>query len=353
MSEAADKESKTEEPTEKKIRDTIERGKVPSSREVATLMSFVATLVYVVFFANGAIAEAGAFLADFLERPEMWSLATPADVVNLYRAILMEIVNVLGVFIVLLMVAGVGSSVMQNMPQFVGERITPQMSRISLAQGWNRLFGIAGWVEFAKSIGKLAFAIAVLSFMVDEAREKVMSGMLTNPTTFGLVIRDLLVNILVSITLVMAAIAVADLLWSRFHWRQELRMTRQEVKDEHKQAEGDPLVKARIRAIARSRARSRMMSAVPTATLVIANPTHYAIALRYEPQRDAAPVVVAKGTDDLALRIRALAEASGVPVFERVELARSLYKVVKVDQIIPQAFYKAVAELVRYVYSRK
>jgi flagellar biosynthetic protein FlhB len=353
MSEAADKESKTEEPTEKKIRDTIERGKVPSSREVATLMSFVATLVYVVFFANGAIAEAGAFLADFLERPEMWSLATPADVVNLYRAILMEIVKVLGVFIVLLMVAGVGSSVMQNMPQFVGERITPQMSRISLAQGWNRLFGIAGWVEFAKSIGKLAFAIAVLSFMVDEAREKVMSGMLTNPTTFGLVIRDLLVNILVSITLVMAAIAVADLLWSRFHWRQELRMTRQEIKDEHKQVEGDPIVKARLRSLARDRARRRMMTAVPKATLVIANPTHYSIALKYVRDEDSAPIVVAKGQDLVALKIREIAAEHGIPVFEDVALARSMYKQVSVDSVIPPQFYQAVAELVRIVYAKK
>jgi flagellar biosynthetic protein FlhB len=353
MSEGADKESKTEEATEKKVRDTIEQGKVPYSREVAILMSLVATLVYAVFFANDAIADGGVFLAEFIERPEMWSLSTAADVMVLYRVVFMKIAEMLGVLILLLMVAGVGASALQNMPQFVGERIRPQMSRISLTQGWNRMFGISGWVEFAKSLGKLTFVIAVLSFAVDGARHKVMSGMLTNPTTFGLVIRDVLIDILISITLVMAAIAIADLIWSRFHWRQDLRMTRQEIKDEHKQVEGDPIVKARLRSLARDRARRRMMTAVPKATLVIANPTHYSIALRYVRDEDSAPVVVAKGQDLVALKIREIASEHGIPVFEDVALARSMYKQVSVDSVIPALFYQAVAELVRIVYAKK
>src|SRR5690606_32972358 len=133
----------------------------------------------------------------------------------------------------------------------------------------------------------------------------------------------------------------------------ELRMTRQEVKDEHKQTVGDPLVRQRIRSLQRDRARQRMMAAVPTATLIIANPTHFAIALRYERSRDAAPVVVAKGMDLVALRIREIAEANGIPVFEDVALARSMYKQVSVDNLIPPQFYQAVAELVRVVYARK
>ncbi|MCO5070517.1 MAG: flagellar biosynthesis protein FlhB [Rhizobiaceae bacterium] len=353
MSEGADKESKTEEATEKKIRDTIEKGKVPSSREVALLLSFVATLVYVVFFADETVAEAGNFLRDFLERPEMWSLSTPRDVMDLYEIVLIEIGKLLGVLIILLMVAGVGSSVLQNMPQLVGERIRPQFSRISIAAGWKRLFGVSGWVEFAKSLGKLTFVIAVLSFTVNNTRDRLMAGMLTNPTDFGPVIRDVLVDILISITLVMTVIAIADLLWSRFHWRQELRMTRQEIKDEHKQTEGDPIVKSRLRSLARDRARRRMMTAVPSATLVIANPTHFSIALRYVRNQDAAPVVVAKGQDLVALKIREIAAEHGIPVFEDVALARSMYNQVSVDSVIPAQFYQAVAELVRIVYAKK
>jgi flagellar biosynthesis protein FlhB len=130
-------------------------------------------------------------------------------------------------------------------------------------------------------------------------------------------------------------------------------MSRHELKEEFKQSEGDPIVKSRLRSIGRDRARSRMMQAVPTATLIIANPTHFAVALRYDRERDAAPIVVAKGADLIALRIRALAEDSGVPIFERVELARALYKVVRVDQIIPMQFYKALAELIRAVYDKR
>jgi len=353
MSEAADKESKTEEATEKKIRDTIEQGKVPHSKESALLASFVAILIYVTFFADGALADTGRFLSDFLERPEVWRLDTAQDAMQLYSMVVVEVGKLLGVLVILLIVAGIGASALQNMPQFVGERIRPQASRISLAQGWTRLFGAAGFVEFAKSLGKLVFVFAILSFLVSEARNKVLAGMLTNPAEFGLVIRSLLINIVTSITLVMAAIAVVDLIWSRFHWLRDLRMTRQEVKDEHKQAEGDPIVKARLRSLARDRARQRMMTAVPRATLVIANPTHFSIALRYVREEDSAPVVVAKGQDLVALKIREIATEHGIPIFEDVALARSMYKQVSVDNVIPSQFYQAVAELVRIVYAKK
>lgn len=352
MSEAADKDSRTEEATEKKIRDTIEKGKLPHSKEVTILLSFVAVLVYAVFFVSDAIADAGAFLGDFLERPEMWPLETAQDVMQLYRILFLEIGKLTGLFVLLLAIAGIGGSLFQNMPQFVGERIRPQASRISLAQGCNRMFGLPGLVEFAKALGKLIFVLAILAFMANEVRDRMIAGMLTNPAAFGLVMRDVLVNILTAITLVMAVIAVADLVWSRFHWRQDLRMTKQEVKDEHKQSEGDPIVKSRLRSLARDRARRRMMTAVPKATLVIANPTHYAIALKYVRDEDSAPLVVAKGQDLVALKIRELAEANGIPVFEDVALARSMYKQVSVDSVIPAQFYQAVAELVRIVYAR-
>jgi flagellar biosynthetic protein FlhB len=177
--------------------------------------------------------------------------------------------------------------------------------------------------------------------------------MITNPFEFTKVIRSITVDILVAVVLVMAAIAAADLVWSRFSWRRDMRMSKQEVKDELKQSEGDPIVKSRIRSVARDRARRRMMTAVPKATLVIANPTHYAIALRYVREENSAPLVVAKGQDLVALKIREIAEENGIPVFEDVALARSMYKQVSVDSVIPPQFYQAVAELVRIVYAKK
>ncbi|TIL82420.1 MAG: flagellar type III secretion system protein FlhB, partial [Mesorhizobium sp.] len=270
-----------------------------------------------------------------------------------YKTVVFEIGRAVVSLLVLLVVAGVGASVFQNMPQFVGERVRPQLSRISIAKGWSRMFGVQGLVEFLKSLGKLGFAVVVLGFTLSEDHRRLLAGMITNPVAFGLVIRSIAVDILVAIVFVMGLIAVADFVWSRFHWRRDLRMSKQEIKDEMKQSEGDPIVKSRLRSLARDRARRRMMTAVPRATLIIANPTHYSIALKYVREEDSAPMVLAKGQDLVALKIREIAREHNIPIFEDVALARSMYKQVSVDSVIPSQFYQAVAELVRIVYSKK
>lgn len=353
MADGADKDSKTEEATEKKVRDTIEQGKLPHSRETALLASFTAILVFTVFYAKDTIAHLGIFLSMFLEKPEAWPMDTETDVVTLYKIVIMEIGKGVASLLVLLVAAGIGASVFQNLPQFVGERIRPQLSRISISQGWKRLFGVQGFVEFLKALAKLGFVATVLVFALSDEHRELLAGMITNPLEFGMVMRSIAVNILTAIVLVMMAIAAADFVWSRFSWRRDMRMSKQEVKDELKQSEGDPIVRSRIRSVARDRARRRMMTAVPKATLVIANPTHYSIALKYVRDEDSAPLVVAKGQDLVALNIREIAAEHGIPVFEDVALARSMYKQVSVDSVIPPQFYQAVAELVRIVYAKK
>jgi len=353
LADTVDKDSKTEEATEKKIRDTIEKGKLPHSKETAILASFVAILVFTLFYARDSFAGLGMFLSVFMEKPEAWPLDTAADVITLYQTVMMQIGRAVVSLLVLLVIAGIGASVFQNLPQFVGERIRPQLSRISLSQGWKRLFGVQGFVEFLKSLAKLGFVAAVLVLTLSQDHRRLLAGMITNPWEFGLVIRSIAVDILFAIVFVMGAIAAADLVWSRFRWKSDMRMSKQEVKDELKQSEGDPIVKSRIRSVARDRARKRMMTAVPRATLVIANPTHFSIALKYVRDEDSAPVVLAKGQDIVALRIREIAKEHGIPIFEDVALARSMYKQVSVDSVIPSQFYQAVAELVRIVYSKK
>ena len=353
MAEKPDKDSKTEEATEKKIRDSVEKGQLPFARDVPVLGSFLAILVFMVFLAQPGAVELAGFLSMFIERPEAWSLATEHDAVLLYRQVFLEIVKPLAGLMALLIGAGIAASVLQNMPRAVLDRVQPKLSRISPAEGWGRLFGQKGLAEFAKSLGKLVFAGVVLALAMREAQTRLLSGMITQPEAFGNVIRDIAVEIVVSITVIMVVIAAVDLLWSRFHWRQDLRMTRQEVKDELKQSEGDPIMRARLRSLQRDRARRRMIADVPRATLVIANPTHYSIALRYVREETPAPVVVAKGQDLIALKIREIAEAHEIPVFEDVALARSMYDQVSVDSVIPPQFYQAVAELVRVLYANK
>src|SRR5690606_15737291 len=200
-------------------------------------------------------------------------------------------------------------------------------------------------------LAKLLLAGVVLAFAMRGAQTELLAGMITQPEAFGTVIRDISVDIVVAITAIMVMIAALDLLWSRFNWRQDLRMTKQEVKDEMKQAEGDPIMRSRLRSLQRDRARRRMMAEVPKATLVIANPTHYAIALRYVREETAAPIVIAKGQDLVALKIREIAEQHEIPIYVDVALARSMYDQVSVDSVIPPQFYQAVAELVRLLYT--
>jgi flagellar biosynthetic protein FlhB len=353
MAESADKDSKTEEATEKKIRDAVEKGQLPHSKEAPILASFVAILIFTVFFARDSMVQLSDFLSTFLEKPEAWPIETEADTVNLLRIVVVEIAQALAAMLILIVAAGIGASVLQHAPGFALDRITPKMSRISIQEGWKRTFGINGMVEFLKSIGKLVLALAFVIFAVREAQHQLLLGMITQPVAFGMVIRQILMDILLALTFAMAAIGVADIFWSRFSWRRDLRMTKQEVKDELKQSDGDPIVKSRMRSLARDRARRRMMAAVPRATLVIANPTHYSIALKYVRDEDSAPLVLAKGQDLVAIRIREIAAENGIPVFEDVALARSMYKQVSVDSVIPAEFYQAVAELVRIVYAKK
>jgi flagellar biosynthetic protein FlhB len=353
VADGEDKESKTEEASEKKIRDSLDKGQQPFAREAPLLASFIAILLFVMFFAEDSISRLGHFLSIFIEKPEDWPLQSAKDVSSILWAIFLELGRALGVLMVLLMSGAIIASVLQNTPRAVLERIRPQASRISPRQGWSRIFGVQGWVEFGKQMSKLIFAGLVLGIAMRESAASILSGMITHPVAFGIVIEDIAQDIIMWIALAMIVIAGVDIIWSRYHWLADLRMTKQEVKDEHKQTQGDPLVRQRIRSLQRDRARKRMMSAVPKATLIIANPTHFSIALRYERQKDAAPIVVAKGMDLVALRIREIAEASGIPIFEDVALARSMYKQVSVDSMIPPQFYQAVAELVRVVYARK
>jgi flagellar biosynthetic protein FlhB len=163
----------------------------------------------------------------------------------------------------------------------------------------------------------------------------------------------LAVRLVSAISIATIVLVAADLVWARIQWRRDMRMSRQEVKDEFKQSEGDPAVKARLRSIARDRSRRRMLAAVPRASFVVVNPTHYAVALRYVRGTDAAPFVLAKGADLIALKIRETAEAHGIPVIENKALARSLYDGSQIDQFIPAEFYRTVAEIIHYLHEAK
>lgn len=352
MAEQPDKESKTEEASERKIQDAIERGNVPFSREAANLASLGAIFVGGLLLFSDNIVRLQHSLTRFIDNPGGWKLENGADAIALVGSIAWDAAPLVVPFVLLLMAAGVGASAVQNPPQLVPDRIEPQWSRLSPLQGWRRIFGLQGLVEFGKAVFKLG-AVAIVGLLVLNATQfDVLGAMFMEPVTIPELMRRIVLRIVGWIALLTLGMVVVDLLWSRLHWRFDLRMTKQEQKDEFKRTEGDPHVKARLRGLLRGRARKRMMAAVPRATVVIANPTHYAVALRYAREEGGAPVVLAKGADFVALKICEIAEAHGIPVVEDKPLARSLYEAVDVDKFIPPQFYKAVAEIIYYLHTR-
>ncbi len=347
-----DKESKTEEASEKKIRDALEKGNVPFSKELTAFASLTSLILITSFLIVSNAIELAASLKGFMDDPGRWPLENTADIVQVFGVINLDAARLILPIVLLLALAGVASSLIQNTPRIVVDRIQPKLSRVSIKSGWKRIFGLQGWIEFLKGTFKLG-ALAVLAvLLVNAARYEVFNALVMSPYMLPSLLQSMSVRLFASVVAALIVMVALDVLWTRFHWRRELRMTKQEVKDEHKQSDGDPIVKSRMRSLARDRARKRMISRVPQATVVIANPTHYAIALRYIRTENHAPIVVAKGLDLIALKIRSIAEEHGIPVVEDKLLARSLYDKVDVDQLIPTEFYRAVANVILYIMSR-
>jgi flagellar biosynthetic protein FlhB len=349
MAETADKESKTEEPTERRIRESIEKGNIPVSREASVFASMVGIFAIAVFFVADRTQALSLSLRHLLDDPGGWSLSNGSDARQLAAMVGLEVGRFLLPIVATLTIVGIAAALLQNAPSFSFDRIRPQLSRISIGEGAKRVFGVRGQVEFLKAVAKFVGVAIVVLVILRSEQVSVMSAIYTDPVAVPALILSLAMKLLAAVSVATIVIVAADLVWSRVHWRRELRMTRQELKDEFKQSEGDPLLKSRLRSLQRDRARRRMIAEVPRATLVVVNPTHYAVALRYEREKDGAPVVVAKGLDLVALRIREMAEEHDVPVIEDKPLARSLYDAVEVDQMIPPEFYKAVAEIIYFL----
>jgi flagellar biosynthetic protein FlhB len=353
LADKPDKESKTEEATPQKIRDAIEKGNTPFSREVASFTSTVVVGCLILFVAQDVGSGLAAILSTFHERPAEFRLVTAADFSKLATRLLIEVAATVWFILAALGLAGILAGGVQNTPRLVLHRIKPQWSRLSPMQGLSRIFGTKGQFELFKSVVKLTIVLAVGFATLAHYKVLTLNALATDPRALP----QMLIHQVGILALIVAGcfgfLAVVDLLWTRRMWHVDLRMTKQEVKDEHKQSEGDPLIRAKLRSLAASRARNRMMSAVPQATVVITNPTHYAVALKYDRAQDAAPIVVAIGADLIALRIREIAMENNISIVENKPLAQALFKAAKVDQIIPAEFFQPVAEIIVYVMNRK
>jgi flagellar biosynthetic protein FlhB len=351
MAEEQDQDSKTEEPTEKRIADAISKGNVPLAREATLFGSIAAVLGAFLLLGNWSVSLLTGTLQEVMSGAGGMRLEDREAAARFITGVLVGVSAAVLPVMALVAAGTIIASLVQNVPSAAAERITPRLSRISLLAGWTRLFGKMGLMEFVKSAIKLTVVAAIIWITLKRDLPRFVSALSADPYLLPGLMLELATGILVPLLILALALAIADLVWSRFRWRRELRMTHHDVRQEMKEAEGDPLLKARIRHNARQRSH-RMLESLPTASMVITNPTHYAVALRYTRGEGGAPVVVAKGVDHLALRIREIATEHAVPLIENRPLARSLYDQVDIDEQIPPEFYRAVAEIIHYLNSR-
>ena len=350
MADENDTADKTEDPTQKRLDEAHDRGDVAKSQEVNTwFMIAGATLVLSSF--SGSIGGIEAPLRNLIANSWMVHTDGPS-LLALTQKLEYMLIAALGVPFLMLAMAAIAGNLLQHRLVWSGESLKPNLSKISPASGAKRIFGKQAAANFGKGLFKLvALGTVMLSILWPE-RHRLETMMQFDPMTILGVIVTLTLRLLGAVVAMLAVVAIADYFFQYRQWYERQKMSLQEMKQEFKQAEGDPHVKGRIRQLRHARMKKRMMTAVPKASVIITNPTHYAVALSYE-RGMSAPVCVAKGVDLIALKIREIAKAHDIPIVENVPLARALHATVEIDDEIPVEHYHAVAEVIGYVMGLK
>jgi flagellar biosynthetic protein FlhB len=348
MADEQDKSQQTEQPTQKRLEQAREAGDGVKSAEVSAFVLLAGGTLAIAMFGRSVAVGVAELLTQFIQEPDQMAV-DGGGLASLLRGVLLHLATILAPFMGVMLVAALAGHVLQSRPGFNPEKLMPDFSKLSPMAGLSRIFGLDGVINLLKGVIKIVIVgVAIWTQLWPE--RGILEGILTeSPQAVVGDMNHLLFKVLVAALLALLVIAGLDYFVQYTRFMRRNRMSRQEIKEEFRQSEGDPAIKARVRQIRQERARKRMMAAVPEATVVITNPTHYAVALKYESGKTAAPICVAKGVDALALRIRAVAEEHAIPVIENPPLARALHASVEVDDAIPPEHYKAVAQVIGYV----
>ncbi|MFY0597985.1 MAG: flagellar biosynthesis protein FlhB [Cognatishimia sp.] len=352
-----DKSNKTQEPTEKKLRDARKKGDVPSSRETGNMM-VVVSLIGVVGVAlqwqGPKLVEALASLVDNagrihvgIERPGVATLG------GVFWDFMSRVATAIAPIFGLIFLGGVAGVLIQGETVVALDRIKPKLSKISPIEGIKRQFSANTLVEFIKSLVKVFVVGAMALWVTDLAVRDIWTGTGFVPEHLPMYMSDATRRLLIMAAVFLVPIAIIDILWKRFDWRKKQMMSVKEIRDEMKEAEGDPLIRGKRAQLRRQRSQQRIAAFVPQADVILTNPTHYAVALKYEQGVDAAPVCVAKGADLMARQIRLIAHEHDIPIVENKPLARSLYDVIDVDERVPVEHWEVVAEIISFVMALK
>jgi flagellar biosynthesis protein FlhB len=349
MSDDNDDSDKTEDPSAKKLEEARQKGQIPQSKEIVHWFMILAAGIIVYLLSPAVSHQLYTDLISFWAKPHDFSMESTQLGDVLLHTMMQALLAMLLPFL-LLMAAGILAHVLQFGLLFAPDSLQPKLERISLIKGFERMFSMRSVVELIKGIIKIAVVGTVIYVVIKPVFDE--SPNYVNYDSPGLLhlIYALTGKILMVVVVVLSVIAIIDWLYQRYTFMQQMRMSKQELKDEYRQSEGDPIIKQRLRQMRADKARKRMMAAVPKATAIVTNPTHYAIALLYEDGKMEAPKLVAKGVDTVALKIREIAKEHNVPIMENPPLARALFANVEIDEEIPADYYKAVAEIISFVF---
>lgn len=347
-----DPANKTEDPTPKRLEDAKKKGQVITSREVTSFFLLLLLAFLIISFADNMANQVRLMLTPFIEKPDLMQ-ADLNGLSEISRHMMIASIFVIAMPLSAAMIVSIAANYLQHGHILSTESLKPKLNRISPLAGFKRLFSMRSVMEFLKGIVKIIIVAVCIWFAIRNDLDMVKT--LPDKSARGLL--DFLVyttgKVLIAVAICMFFIAGLDYLYQRYEFMKNMRMSKQEIKDEYKQQEGDPHVKQKLRQIRAERAKNRMMQAVPKADVVITNPTHFAVALKYDSNEMQAPKVVAKGADLIAKKIRELAEENDIPLVRNPPLARALFDSVELDQEVPIEHYKAVAEVISYVYKLK
>jgi flagellar biosynthetic protein FlhB len=347
--EESDESQKTEEPTPKKLEESRKKGQVALSREVNNwIMLFTGTIVVLVI-GPSAMSELKNHMVSYIEKAHLMPSA-PGGLGFVLGESFWLVMGILTLPLLIFVGAAFLGPFLQIGPLFAPDVIKPDFSKISPMQGVKRLFSMRSVMEFVKGVLKIGI-ISVVGVILLKPFYAGIDHMIGLPVPLMLdEMAALILRLMSGILLILIVVAVVDLVYQRYEHYKKMRMTKQELKDEYKQTEGDPHVRAKLRQLRQEKASARMMQAVPQADVIITNPTHYSLALKYDPEEMDAPVLIAKGFDEVAMRIREVAKEHDIPLYENKPLARVLFDTVELDQTIPEEHYKAVAEIISYIF---
>jgi flagellar biosynthetic protein FlhB len=347
MADENDSSDKTEDPTQKRLDDAHDRGDVAKSQEINTWFVIAGgTLVLSTF--SGSIG--GGIMMPLRNLiANSWMIhADGPGLLQLAQSLGYMLMATLGIPFLMLALAAIAGNMIQHRLVWSGESLKPKFSKISPGAGAKRIFGKQAAANFGKGVFKVVALGAVMTAVLWPERHRLEAFVRFDPAAVLGATTGLTVHLMSAVVAMLAAVAIADYLFQYRQWFERQKMSLQEMKEEFKQSEGDPHIKGRIRQLRQARMKKRMMAAVPKASVVITNPTHYSVALTYE-RGMSAPVCVAKGVDTIALKIREVAGQHDIPIVENVPLARALYATVDIDDEIPVEHYHAVAEIIGYV----